>query len=618
MNIVQEANERLILVDGAMGTRLSDVIDRRNVCVDAYNLDQNYSEIVKTTHREYIKAGAEVILTNTYGANRLKLDHYNFGDKIEPINRKGVKIARETASSFEEPIMIGGSVGPLESWTEGETIESDQMIELFEEQIDILSEEEVDFLALETFQNLNEAQAAMKAANQTDLPVLFSIGGVRNGTTGTGIDVRRFANQMEQAGVDILGVNCRGPFDMLENLELIEDVTSLPLSVMPNAGSPEVDRGRVVYNVKPDQFRSYTRRWIEAGATILGGCCGTNPEHIREIADVIQEESLSPAERDPSSRTRVFPSDSPEQKPGVITKPANPVKDVMENEPFAISVEMRPSIKMDMEDYLGAADFLAREGLHLFDVPDNAAANVAVDPLVSAQMIQKRTHIPCMIHLGASHRNLIATQSYLLGCYQAGIHGILAVTGDHPNVGDHDKYAEHVTDIKSSVEIMELMRSMNDGKLFNDSSLNTPTNFYYGGGIAPGRNLTAQTKWLEQKVDAGANFVFSQPLYTKEQVHDYLEHTNHLDIRRFMGILPLISEKNARFIASGRIPGIEVPDHIIEKFEETPSEKQEELGIEMTLDLLDQVQEDVAGLYIIPPFGSNKWEHVKRIIQHAL
>ncbi len=419
-------------------------------------------------------------------------------------------------------------------------------------------------------------------------------------------------------GADFVGANCRGPYDILEAVKLIAGVTSRPIIAQANAGSPELDRGRMVFQEQAGDFETYCGRWVEEGAVVLGGCCGTEPEHIRILNRAIQEKDLGPPERKPVSPVRVFEEPV---KPGKEDEDEkNPVREVMEdNDDIVISVEMRPSRTMKMETYLDGARRLAREGISLFDVPDNAAAKVAIDPVVASTKLQAETRLPVVMHLGTTHRNLIALQSFLLGMNHAGINGVLAVTGDHPDVGEHDKYAEHVTDIKSSVGLMELINEMNQGRLFNESEIEEPTNFYYGGGIAPGRNMTAQKKWLEQKVDAGAEFCFSQPLYSSELIREYMEETDDLGIRRFVGILPITSKGNARFFGSGSIPGIVVPDEVVEQFERTDSkEEARKLGMELTLRMIDETKEILEGLYIIPPFGRNKFEDVIQIVRHTL
>lgn len=615
MNLLEEIQHRIVLFDGATGTRLHQMTEHFDACVDGFNIDEHHRETVREVHRSYVDAGADVIQTNTFGGNRLKLSRFGFANRLKSINEAGVRLAKDVAGA---DVLVGGSVGPLEVASSNEDPDPNKMTEIFHEQVEALVDSGIDLLVFETFQDLEETRAALETVEDLDLPVVFEIGGVRDGYTGAGTDARRIVQEADRKGADVIGTNCRGPYDVLETIELIAEVTSKPIIAQANAGSPELDRGRMVFEEEPDDFRTYAPRWVNAGAVILGGCCGTNVEHIQILKQTIEDEDLSPPDRKPVSSVRIF--DEPAREPSDDESDRNPVKEVMEgNDDIVISVEMRPSRTMSMETYLDGARRLAREGISLFDVPDNAAAKVAIDPVVASTKLQEETRLPVVMHLGTTHRNLIALQSFLLGMKHAGINGVLAVTGDHPDVGEHDKYAEHVTDIKSSVGLMELMDGMNQGHLFNDSDIKEPTNFYYGGGIAPGRNMTAQKKWLEQKVEAGAQFCFSQPLYSTELIHRYMEATEDLGIRRFVGLLPITSKGNARFFGSGSIPGIVVPDEVVEQFEQTDSkEDARKLGMDLTLQMIEETRDILEGLYIIPPFGENKFDQVIQIVRHTL
>jgi len=615
MQLLDEIDERIVLLDGAIGTRLNDLTENYQACVDAYNIQDRYLDSVREVHQSYLDAGADILQSNTFGANRLKLERHGYGNQVDEINRAGAEMAADVAG---ETTPVAGSIGPLETSSDGDSeLSQSEMTSVFEEQIQALLEGGIDLILFETFQNLSEAQAAMAAAGDLNRPVVFQIGGVRQGRTGTGTDVRRIAQRVDQLGADVIGANCRGPYDILETLKSIAEVTSAPLVAQANAGSPELDRGRMVFSEAPDQFRTYAPRWVNAGAVLIGGCCGTDPEYIRILRETVEDQQLAPVSRTPVSSIRVFEESATGKK---TTPVENPVKEVIEEkDDIVISVEMRPSVSMTMESYMDGARRLAREGISLFDVPDNAAAKVAVDPVVASARLQEETRLPVVMHLGSTHRNLIALQSLLLGMNHAGVDGVLAVTGDHPDVGDHDKHAEHVTDIKSSVGLMNLMNDMNQGRLFNEAEIEEPTNFYYGGGIAPGRNMTAQVKWLRQKVDAGAKFAFSQPLYSTRMIRTYLKETEDMDIRRFVGILPITSKGNARFFASGSIPGIVVPDDVVKQFEETESsEDARKLGMDLTRQMIDETREHLEGLYIIPPFGKNKFDLVIDIVRHTL
>ncbi|MCA9790674.1 MAG: bifunctional homocysteine S-methyltransferase/methylenetetrahydrofolate reductase [Candidatus Eremiobacteraeota bacterium] len=603
-------SERVVVVDGAMGTRLQSLTGNAHSCIDGFNLDPTFSEIVQLVHRSYIEAGADVIFTNTYGANAFKLQRYGRKSQTVAINFEGARLARRVAGT---DTLVGGSVGPLEVYAFRDEVSEEELTRVFGEQIAALVEGGVHFLALETFQDPVESTCALRAASEFGLPIVFSIGGVHNGRTGTGAEAQDIALIAADMGAAVIGANCRGPFDILETVRLLAQVTSLPLLAMPNAGSPEIDRGRVAYHVEPQQLRTYTRRLVEAGAVMVGGCCGTGPEHIREIAGKASKLHLPPTRA--VSRVRVVAA-SPKASHHTEYQ-TNHVAQVFKSVKTIVSVEMRPVRAGAFEDYLEAGRLLAREGVHLFDVPDNAGAKVTLDPMVSAARLQSETRIPTIMHLSTSHRNLIATQSYLLGCWESGIQAILAVTGDHPNVGDHDKYANRVNDVKSSVNLMKLIGDLNQGKLFNGTPC-LETGFLAGGGFNPMRNLTPQLKWLKRKLDAGAQFIYTQPLYTEEDVDRLLEATAEFGVPVLLGVLPLTSRRNAEFFAAGKIPGIIVPPHIVDAFEKVESREDGiRLGMDIACQFLSRIKDRIRGCYIIPPFAEEKYNLVVDLLRHT-
>jgi methionine synthase I (cobalamin-dependent)/5,10-methylenetetrahydrofolate reductase len=583
-----------------MGTRLHQLVGTSQSCIDALNSDPARSEIVALVHRSYLEAGADLLFTNTYGANGVKLGRYARQGQVKAINAEGVKIAKRCVQQFKPDALVGGSIGPLEIYSVRDEYSEQQIEEVFYEQMQALVEGGADMLILETFQDLMETSIALRTAQSFQIPVLLSVGGVQNGRTGTGADVREFAQLANRLGAAMLGANCRGPYDILETLQILAGVTSLPLFACPNAGSPEIDRGRVAYNVDSTQFGQYAIKLVKAGAHLIGGCCGTDPSHIQEVAQAVAK--LSPPPARTVSEVRIFPVEAPPPNP----EPApNIVAQVFERVPLIISVELRPGRTTPLSEFLDAGRYLAERGVHLFDIPDNAGAKVTVDPMFSASRLQAETGIPTLVHLSTSHRNLVATQSYLLGCWQAGIQGVLAVTGDHPNVGDHDKYASRVNDLKSSVNLMGLCHMLNQGRLFNE----TPcfrTNFCVGGGFNPVRGLGAQVKWLQRKVEAGAQFVYTQPVYREEDVDRALEATADIEIPILFGIMPLVSRRNAEFFAAGRIPGVIIPDEILKLYEGVEDvEEGTKLGVDLSLQLMDRLKSKVRGFYLLPPFGRN-------------
>jgi homocysteine S-methyltransferase len=598
--------QRILVTDGALGTRLQALTGNTQACIDGFNLDSAYSEIVSLVHRSYIEAGSDIIFTNTYGANAVKLDRYARKNQVLAINEEGARLARKAAG---DQVLVAGSIGPLEWAGGGDERCEERFVEIFNEQIEGLLNGGVDLLIFETFQDLVESRAALAAAQERELPVIFSIGGVTNGRTSLGVEAEELALLAAAMGVDAVGVNCRGTFDILESVQRVAQTVSLPLIAMPNAGSPEIDRGRVAYRAEPHFFKDYAQRLIGAGVQIIGGCCGTGPEHIRQMAETAAGKPL-PGPRSVSdvrvlTRTTIVETPDP---------PESEVQRVFREVPFVVSVEMRSARTGDFKGFLDAGRRLARRGVHLFDVPDNAGAKVTVDPMVSAFRLQEETRIPTIMHLSASHRNLIAVQSYLLGCWETGLRSILAVTGDHPNVGDHDKYASRVNDIKSSVNLLKLINGLNEGRLFNGSPCQR-TAFFCGAGFNPMRKMTPQLKWLEKKVDAGAQFIYTQPLYCIEDVEAMMAELKTFGLPVLVGVLPLSSRRNAEFFAAGKIPGVIIPDSVLERYQKVGSAQEGiELGVDLASRFLADVQGMVAGCYLIPPFTKDKYERIEEIL----
>lgn len=597
---------RVLVTDGAIGTRLQALTGNTQSCIDGFNLDSAYSEIVSLVHRSYVEAGADVIFTNTYGANAVKLDRYARKSQVLAINEEGARLARKAAG---DDILVAGSIGPLEWTGVWDTRCEERFIEIFSEQIDGLINGGVDLLVFETFQDLVEARAALTAASEREIPVVFSIGGVTNGRTSLGVEAEELALLACSMGVDAVGVNCRGTFDILESIERIAQTVSLPLIAMPNAGSPEIDRGRVAYRAEPHFFKEYTERLLAAGVQIIGGCCGTGPEHIRQMAETAAGAPL-PGPRSISD-VRVLKRAKVVE---LTARPETEVERVFRTVPFVVSVEMRSARAGSFQDFLDAGKSLSRCGVHLFDVPDNAGAKVTVDPMVSAFRLQELTRIPTIMHLSASHRNLIAVQSYLLGCWETGVRSILAVTGDHPNVGDHDKYASRVNDVKSSVNLLKLMEGLNEGRLFNGSPCQR-TGFYGGAGFNPMRKLTPQLKWLEKKIEAGAKFLYTQPMYDMEAVSAMMAELKPFGLPVLVGVLPLASRRNAEFFAAGKIPGVIIPDHILALYQKMDQpEKAIELSVDLASQFIKDLQGEVAGCYLIPPFTKDKFQRIEEIL----
>lgn len=614
---LEQLRDRVLLCDGAIGTRLQAMTRNYDGSLDALNIDKDPSirGLVRKVHESYRDAGSNILQTNTYGANPVKLAYFGLEDRVREINLEGARIAREVAG---RELFVGGSVGPMERASESEGWKPEDEEAGFRMQMDALVEGGVDFLILETFQELEQARVALRTSKGYGLPVVFQMGGVQRGRTSTGVDVAAFSREMERLGADVIGANCRGPFDVLRTIEILAPQFAGPLSAQPNAGSPEIDRGRIVYSIRLDDFVRYAERILEAGVNLLGGCCGTGPAHIARLREIVQGQRPRPRP-DAQPPPRVIPAPQPAAQARTPAPVANRVQKVFDSGAPLVSVEIRPSRDATFGELLEGTQQVVEAGATLLDVPDNAGGNVAFDPMTAAAFLQEKTGRPVIMHLNSTSRNLIALQSYLLGCWQQGLHGILAITGDHPNVGDHDKYAHRVNDLKSSVELIQVIGMLNQGKLFNESHIRTPCGFTVGAAVNPTRNLDPQMRWLRRKVEAGARFGFTQPVYLKEEAERLYEKASPLGIRIFTGILPITSVRNAEFLASGRIPGIVVPPSILERFQAAGSASDARaLGLGLAEELISGLSGVAHGFYLILPFGRSRYADTARLVRLAI
>ena len=610
-DFLEQLSERIILGDGAMGTQLQALSSHADGCLDALNIDEEPAarRLVSEVHESYRDAGAEILQANTFGANAVKLARFALEEKVRDICLQGALIAREVAG---DDLFVAGSIGPMEFFEEAEAWSPGAIETAFREQMEALVEGGVDILVLETFLELEQASIAVRVAASFGLPVVLQIGGVQEGRTSTGIDVVTFAKEMREIGADVVGSNCRSPFDILRTTKTLAGALDCPLSAQPNAGVPEIDRGRIVYSIRLEDFVRYSERLLDTGANLIGGCCGTTPEHISALKNIV--DGRRPIDR---KVTRVHAA--PEQP---VTAPEPPqlnrIDAVFNSGAPLISVEIRPSRDLSLTQLMEGTRQVVKAGATLLDVPDNAGAMVGIDPMVTACYLQQNSGLPTIMHLNSTSRNLIALQSYLLGCWHSGLHGILAITGDHPNVGDHDKFANRITDLKSSVQLIQLLDHLNQGRLFNETPIDSPCGFKIGAGVNPSRNIDPQIRWLKRKVEAGATFAFTQPVYLKEHAQELYERTESLGIKILTGILPVSSIRNAEFLNSGRIPGISVPDSVLEKFFETGSrEEARQLGLRLAEEVITGLEGIAHGFYFILPFGKTRYEDTADLVRLA-
>ena len=607
---IDALSERILVCDGAIGTELRQRIKAHLHCVDACNISNEYADTVKEIHQAYVDAGADVIQTNTYQANRTALSIHGLADRVDEINRAGVLLAQSVVS---DTCYIAGSVGQIPFGSEDTSVidvepSTKTIRKLFQEQMDPLVDAGVDLLILETFVSTKQAQIATKHAMTYGIPVVVEISGISGGTVGTGIDVRVFAQELEQLGATAVGVNCRGPHDLVQAMELLAPVISVPLVVQPNAGNPRVEQGEIAvsYTVNAEVFTDYVHKLINLGANMIGGCCGTTPEFTAKIRQVVGRSK--PIKRLP--RIFVLPKSSPTSK----TQRGNPIQQVFETRERIVSVETRANTFPQLRALLKEARILASNGVDLFDVTDNSGAAVNIGAVGTAFRLQQATHIPTLIHWTTRSRNLISMQSHLLEAEALGIRGIVALSGDHPKAGPYEA-ASLVPDVRGAVQLMKLIDRLNQGVLADGSSIGDPCGFYYGGGFTIAENLDPHIKHLSNKVAAGAKFAYTQPVWTFEDIKRSQKAIQHLEIKVLYGILPLTSFRSASYLRDNL--GLYIPQFIVDKFQDLGDTAGSELGMQLTLDLVKEIRNQdtipIDGIYLIPPARLN-WKNRRTVI----
>ena len=607
---MQALARQILVCDGAIGTELRKRVPSYLQCVDACNISAEHAEKVSAIHRAYVDAGADVIQTNTYQANRAALAVHGLAEQVKEVNKAGVLLARAAA---KETCYVAGSVGQIPFDALDSHVPGTKAIRrLFEEQMDALLDDGVDLLVLETFVSPKQAEIATKQAITYGVPVIVEISGVSGGTIGAGIDVRVLAQELEQLGADAVGINCRGPHDLVDAMELLAPVIKAPMVVQPNAGNPRVEQGEIAlsYTVESEVFSDYVVKLVQLGANMIGGCCGTTPEYTAKIRQVV-------AGREPIKRKqRIFVLPRGTSVSKATTK--NPVQQVFETRKRIVSVEMRANTFPQLRRLLREAKGLAATGVDLFDVTDNSGAAVNIGAVGTAYRLQQTTQIPTLIHWTTRSRNLISTQSHLLEAAELGIRGIVALSGDHPKAGPYET-ASLVPDVRGAVQLMKLIARLNQGELSDGSSIGESCGFYYGGGFTIAENLQPHVKHLANKVAHGAKFAYTQPVWTHQDIVRAQQATEHLSIKILFGILPLTSFRSASYLRDNL--GLYVPQFIVDKFRDIGDTAGRELGLRLCLDLIRDIRDQdecaIDGIYLIPPASMN-WKNRASVISEIV
>ena len=596
--------DRVLLADGAMGTEFYRRGVFINRCYDELNLSR--PDLVREIHTDYAAAGADILTTNTYGAERLRLGRHGLEGRLEEIIRSGVRFAREAAI---EGRFVAGSIGPLPQLLRpAGPLTPETARETFREQVELLLDEGVDLLVLETFRQLSMLEEAVGAVREVsvDVPLVasFAFKPVRHYYVGPSPE--EVARRVSGWQVDVLGTNCiNGPATMLDMVERMESVSGLPLCAMPNAGNPEMVDGRSLYLASPEYMAEYARRFVQSGVRIVGGCCGTTPKMIKEMRSYLR--SVEPGRKQVAVVSR-----SEERRPEALepipqaerSRFGRRLAEQLEQE-FAISVELDAPRGLDPKRSIEGAKLLAEHGIQAVNIPDGPRATARMSALSLATRVKAEVDIDIIVHFCCRDRNLLAMQMDLLGAHALGLHDILCVTGDPPKMGNYPD-ATGVFDL-DSVELIRAVRNLNHGLDLGGDPIGDQTHFVVGCGCNPGyQPLDREIDKYRRKLDAGAEFVFSQPVYDPGLLERFIERTRGLRrIPLFVGILPLASHRNAEFLHN-EVPGMQIPDPIRARLAKASGrEAQRREGLRIAAESLKHARTfpEVVGAYIFPPFG---------------
>jgi methionine synthase / methylenetetrahydrofolate reductase(NADPH) len=587
-----------VLCDGAMGTLLYSKGIFINRCYDELNLSQ--PDLIRGVHHEYFQAGAEIVETNTFGGNSFRLERHGLGGKVREINVAGARLAKEAAKSFDG--WVAGSVGPLGVRIEplGKT-SFQEARDSFREQIAALLEGGVDVLILETFGYVEELHQALLAAKELDpkVPVIAQVTVDEEANCLDGSTPETFTPRLEEWGADVIGCNCSvGPVAMLDAIERVRAATSLPISAQPNAGIPRSVEGRNIYLCSPEYMASYARKFVAAGVKLVGGCCGTTPEHIRVMKSGLRAAQARAKASDAQVKTRTKLPAAVEAMP--LAQRSRLGAKVAAGQ-FVTMVEIVPPKGTNIQKELEGARFLKSVGVDGINIPDSPRASARMSNQALSVLLQQQAGIEAILHYTCRDRNVLCIQSDLLGAAAVGIRNLICITGDPPKMGSYPD-ATAVFDV-DAIGLVNIVHNLNRGLDIGGNPIGNGTNFAIGVGANPGiSNIDEEVRRFEYKVEAGAEYAVTQPVFDLSLLETFLKRIEHCRIPVIAGIWPLVSVRNAEFMKDEL--KVSVPDSILERMTRatTPEAAREE-GIAIAREMLIAVREMVQGAQISAPLG---------------
>lgn len=592
---LERLNQGVLLADGAMGT----VLYARGVpfdrCFDELNLSA--PNIVRDIHRDYIESGAELIETNTFGANRFKLSTHNLERRFAEINRAGAALAREAVQASGRPVYVAGSMGPIgRPMAPLGTVTPEEARDAFAEQAAALVEGHADIMILETFTDLAELVEAVRGVRSaTNVPLIAQMTFTQEGKTLLGHEPREIVQTLEGLKVDVVGANCSvGSQGILEVMSVMADVvTAAKLSAMPNAGFPAYLGGRYMYFSTPAYMAEHARQLVALGVRVVGGCCGTTPDHIAAI-----RESLARPAAEPVATIR--PIARPPEPKTEVALPAEPTPLAQKlGKSFVVTVEIDPPRGIHDRKELEGCRRLAQTGVDAVDVSDNPMARLRMSPWAMCARIQSEVGLETILHFTTRDRNLVRLQSDLLAVHALGVRNILVLRGDPPQMGDYPD-ATAVSDVTPS-GLVRLIKEFNRGRDVAGNPIGAPTAFTVGVALNPSApDLDKEAKVLERKIQAGADFICTMPVFEAEALDRLIRRLGGLPVPLLMGLLPLVSHRHAEFLHN-ELPGLSIPKAVRLRMGAAADGRDE--GVRIAAELLSAVRSHVAGVYLVPSFG---------------
>jgi homocysteine S-methyltransferase len=599
----ERLGEGPLLCDGAMGTVLYARGVALDACFDVLNL--NNPRLVQGVHADYIAAGADCIETNTFGANRFKLAVHGLESQTRDVNRRGVRLARDVRESTGRDVWVLGSIGPLGKYLQPlGTVTADEAREAFQEQAEALLEGGVDGFVVETFSDLAEIRLAIEAIRSvTDLPIVAQMAFTDEAVTFMGRAPAEVARDLRALGVQAVGANCSvGSSTLYDVLErMAPEAGGLPLAIQPNAGLPSRIGERLIYLSSPAYMGEYAGRMVEAGARLVGGCCGTTPQHTAAMRETLDR--LTPGARRRETRvvTARVARPAPAEMPGVAQAPAPTLlQRRLDAGDFVVTVELDPPRGHTVDKLVQGAKLLKEKGVEIVDINDGSLGRVRMSVLATALLVRDGTGLDVNMHFTCRDRNLMGIQGDLLGAHALDIRNILAMTGDPPRTGDYAN-ATAVFDV-DGVGLIEILRRMNDGVDATGTSIGERTFFCVGAALNPAADdVEREIDRMHRKIEAGARWLQTQPVYDLEQLERFLARAGGSPVPVLVGILPLHSSRHAEFLHN-EVPGITIPDAVRARMRQA-GESALRAGIEMAQQLVNEVRARYAGAYLMPSFG---------------